>query len=186
MPVATVRHVLAPSRLGPPRSPCSPQTGAATPSELAHRSSEAGDGRSRPDEPPRRRPPSGLRASAGEAKTTLTPSLGPACRPLCANRAGLLTWLSGGVLCGVRIRLTKAHSTSSSCENAFSLLENVFSEKAHSVFPAKGLFVMILLQISPWQKNPYNFLLTTSNEVIPKPNSSSRRARSVGFIFTMV
>ncbi|XP_044400906.1 extensin-like [Triticum aestivum] len=157
VPVATVPHVLTPSRLSRPRSPCSPQTGAATPAELAHRSSEAGDGRSRPDEPLRRRPPSGPWASAGEAKTTLTPSMGPAYRPLCADRAGLLMWLSGGVLPGVRLRLTKAQSVSSSGENAFSLLENVFSKKGRSVFPAEGLFVMILLQIGPWQKTLITF-----------------------------
>ena len=39
--------------------------------------------------------------------------------------------------------------------------------------------------MGPWQKNNYIFLLLTPNEVIPKPTSSSRRARSVGIIFIL-
>ena len=67
----------------------------------------------------------------------------------------------------------------------FPHLEDVFSEKARSVFPTEGQFVMILLQIGPWQKNPYNFLLATPFEVNPTPTSSFRRAHSVGIIFIM-
>ena len=94
-------------------------------------------------------------------------------------------WISGDVLQGVRLHLSKAHCASSSSQSTLSFLENVFPEKARSVFPAEDLFVMISLQIGPWQKNPYNFLLATPFEVNPTPTSSFHRARSVGIIFIM-
>ena len=53
-------------------------------------------------------------------------------------------------------------------------------------YPLRDLFVVIFLQKSPWTSTLHIFLTTTPNEVIPKPTSSSRWARSVGLIFTMV
>ena len=70
-------------------------------------------------------------------------------------------------------------------EICFHFSEGVFPGSALFVFLANGLFVSIFLQIGPWQKNSYIFSTTTQNEVIPKPTSSFRRARSVGHIFTM-
>ena len=77
----------------------------------------------------------------------------------------------------VRFPLLKAYFLSVAVRNTFTGGEGVFLQSALSVFPAEGLFVMISLQIGPWQKNLYIFLILTPNEVIPKPTSSFRRAR---------
>ena len=79
----------------------------------------------------------------------------------------------------------KAYFFSVSAWNTLSGGEGVFLPSARSVFPAEGLFVMILLQMGPWQKNYHIFSLPTPNEVNPKPTSSFRRARSDGIIFTV-
>ena len=96
-----------------------------------------------------------------------------------------LTWISGHGLCLCTLSSTESVFSSSAGQSAFSSLENVFSEKASSVSPAKDLFVMILLQKDPWQKNIHIFLLLGPNEVILKPTSLFRRARSVGITFPM-
>ena len=44
----------------------------------------------------------------------------------------------------------KAYFFSVSAWNTFSGGEGVFLPSARSVFPAEGLFVMILLQMGPW------------------------------------
>ena len=83
----------------------------------------------------------------------------------------------------VRFPFLKAYFLSVAVRNTFSGEEGVFLRSTRSVFPAEGLFVMISLQIGPWQKTLHIFLLTTPNEVIPKPTSLFRRARSVGIVF---
>ena len=57
---------------------------------------------------------------------------------------------------------------------------------ALSVFPARGVFVEIFLQIGPWTLSGYNFLLETPIEVNPKPTSLYHRSLYFGIIFTML
>ena len=95
----------------------------------------------------------------------------------------------------------KAHFPSASVQSTLSFTKSVFplcfspeciflNRKRISNFrllpyPPRDLFVMMFLQKSPWTSTLRIFLTTTPNKVIPKPTSSSRRARSVGTIFTM-
>ena len=126
--------------------------------------SATGDSRSRPDEPPRRRSPSVLRASDGEKKKergrreraqrdphVSDPRPGPASADWIKWRRRLVSTFSFPEsvfsLCSAKIRFPflKAYFLSVAASNTFSLGEGVFPQSALSVFLAEGLFVMISL-----------------------------------------
>ena len=58
----------------------------------------------------------------------------------------------------------------------FHFSESVLPASVFSVLSLRGLFVVIFLQMGPRQSNTRIFLLTTPNEVIPKPTSSNHQA----------
>ena len=57
--------------------------------------------------------------------------------------AAKLAWISGRAICPSALSPYESVLWSSSGQNTFSILENIFSKKTLSVFPAEGLFVKI-------------------------------------------
>ena len=73
----------------------------------------------------------------------LTPALGPACRPLRADLAGLLTWISGHVLLASTLSLVESVFRSSFGPKCAFLSGKRISEKGMTCFFVRGQFVMI-------------------------------------------
>jgi hypothetical protein len=85
----------------------------------------------------------------------------------------------------MRFPFGKAYSHLTTARNTFFLLRRRIQLNVLSVFQLRGLVVEIFLQMGPWTSNGYNFLTVTPNQVIPKPTSSSLRARHAGIIFIL-